>query len=225
MFVLLIRYQSVQIQLHIFLLVIVIGMMMMMMLRTKDKITTEQNNTEVNGEKKKRHAGNSLRNAIEYGRKMGWLPMSTGKSTDNNSDTNTTKLPADESESQEYVSQVSLGHHHQEYKTGRLSLLDDPLEYGRQMGWLPTSTRTISGNCINLLPANKDVTESKGEGAKKECVNQGSLEYYQEYYSEMEKDINTTLRTQTAIESVTQKKSNVVCPSALEYGRQMGWVP
>ena len=127
MFVLLIRYQSVQIQLHIFLLVIVIGMMMMMMLRTKDKITTEQNNTEVNGEKKKRHAGNSLRNAIEYGRKMGWLPMSTGKSTDNNSDTNTTKLPADESESQEYVSQVSLGHHHQEYKTGRLSLLDDPL--------------------------------------------------------------------------------------------------
>ena len=99
---------------------------MMMMLRTKDKITTEQNNTEVNGEKKKRHAGNSLRNAIEYGRKMGWLPMSTGKSTDNNSDTNTTKLPADESESQEYVSQVSLnllGHHHQEYKSGLSHLI------------------------------------------------------------------------------------------------------
>jgi len=67
----------------------------------KNKITTEQSNTEVDGEKKKRHAGYSLRNAIEYGRKMGWLSMSTGKSTDNNnnSDTNTTKLPADESES------------------------------------------------------------------------------------------------------------------------------
>ena len=37
----------------------------------KNKITTEQSNTEVDGEKKKRHAGYSLRSAIEYGRKMG----------------------------------------------------------------------------------------------------------------------------------------------------------
>jgi len=98
-------------------------------------------------------------------------------------------------------------------------------EYARQMGWLSASTRKISDNYINLLQADKDESQAKCEKTNKECVNQGSLECYQEYYSEMEKDINTTLRTQTAIESVTQKKSNVVRPSALEYGRQMGWVP
>ena len=93
------------------------------------------------------------------------------------------------------------------------------------MGWLSASTCKISDNYINLLQADKDESQAKCEKTNKECVNQGSLEYYQEYYSEMEKDINTTLHTQTAIESVTQKKSCVVCPSALEYGRQMGWVP
>ena len=175
----------------------------------------------------------SLDDPLEYGRQMGWLPTSTGKSNDNNSnsDTNTTNLlPADENESEsqakgkgtkakeECASQGSLEYH---LLTYRISVL----EYARRMGWLPTSTRAISDNYINLFPADKDETEPKGEGAKKECVSQGSLEYHQEYYSEMEKDINTTLRTQTAIESVTQKKSNVVRPSALEYGRQMGWVP
>ena len=95
------------------------------------------------------------------------------------------------------------------------------LEYGRQMGWLSTSASKISDTKnTTKLPAGESESKAKGEGTKAD-----SLEYHQGYYTEMQEDINTTLRTQTAIESVTQKKSNVVRPSALEYGRKMGWVP
>ena len=76
----------------------------------------------------------------------------------------------------------------------RLSALGDPLEYGRQMGWLSTSTTSKSSDNNSdtkttnfLLPLPADESESKakkeGEGAKKkEYVNQGSLEYHYEYY-------------------------------------------
>ena len=187
---------------------------------------------------------------LESRRQMGWLSFTTitHKSRDKNSDTNTTtkKLPADQSESQvkcegatkEYVSQGSLTlEYDQEHETGRLSSLEDPVEYGRQMGWLPTSKGRSSddddnnssdaNNTTNLLPAdeNESETKPKSEGAKKEYVGQETLEYHQEHYLQMEMDINTTLRTQTAIESVAQKKNCVVRPSALDFGRQMGRVP
>ena len=215
-----------------------------------NEITTSTDRTDVRSSNSLKRYGDSLRNMLESRRQMGWLSFTTitRKSRDNNSDTNTTttKLPADESESQvkcegatkEYVSQGSLTlEYDQEHETGRLSSLEDPVEYGRQMGWLPISTGRSSDDdnnnnsdantTTNLLPAdeNESETKPKSEGAKKEYVGQETLEYHQEHYLQMEMDINTTLRTQTAIESVAQKKNCVVRPSALDFGRQMGWVP
>ena len=106
----------------------------------------------------------------------------------------------------------------------------DMFEYGRQMKWLTASmtqrlrkSESSDNNGSKKPGADESEFQAKCEGAKKEYVSQGSLEYNEDD-SEMEKETNTT-PTQTAIESVTtQKKSHAVRPSALEYGRQMGWV-
>ena len=106
----------------------------------------------------------------------------------------------------------------------------DMFEYGRQMKWLTASmtqrlrkSESSDNNGSKKPGADDSEFQAKCEGAKKEYVSQGSLEYNEDD-SEMEKDTITT-PTQTAIESVTtQKKSHAVRPSALEYGRQMGWV-
>ena len=184
---------------------------------------------------------------LEYGRRMGWLTRTQSTTRDdkndqldNNTDrdTNTktstrsdvssqmrTNTPeSSDSDNNKLTSEESRTEVVGEKKKTRYS--DRISAFGRQMGWLSTSTGKSSDynnsdtNTTNLLPIDESESKAKGEGAKAD-----SLEYHQEYYSEMEKDINTTLRTQTAIESVTQKKSNVVRPSALEFGRKMGWVP
>ena len=143
-----------------------------------NQLTTEQSNTEVDGEKEKRYGdhSHSSRNVLENSAR-------------------------------------------------------DMFEYGRQMKWLTASmtqrlhkSESSDNNGSKKPGADESEFQAKCEDAKKEYVSQGSLEYNEDD-SEMEKDTNTT-PTQTAIESVTtQKKSHAVRPSALEYGRQMGWVP
>ena len=191
----------------------------------------------------------ALADPLEYGRRMGWLTKTQSTTRDdkndqldNNTDreaktstrsdadvssrmrTNTPESRSNDSDDNKLTSKESRTEVVGEKKKTRYS--DRISAFGRQMGWLSTSTGKSSDynnsdtNTTNLLPVDESETQAKGEGAKAD-----SLEYHEAYYSQLEKNERTSLRTQTATESISQKKCYVVRPSALEFGRKMGWVP
>ena len=188
----------------------------------------------------------ALADPLEYGRRMGWLTrtQSTTREDKNDQDNNmdrdtSTRSDADVSsrirtntpESRSSVSddnKLTSEESRTEVVGEKKKRYGDRISaFGRQMGWLSTSTGKSSDynnsdtNTTNLLPAvDESESKAKGEGAKAD-----SLEYHEAYYSELAKNERTSLRTQTATESISQKKCQVVRPSALEFGRKMGWVP
>ena len=118
--------------------------------------------------------------------------------------TNTPESRSSDSDDNKLTSEESRTEVVGEKKKTRYS--DRISAFGRQMGWLSTSTGKSSDynsetNTTNLLPIDESETQAKGEGAKAD-----SLEYHEAYYSELAKNERTSLRTQTATESVTQKK-------------------
>ena len=195
----------------------------------------------------------ALEDPLEYGRRMGWLSAPSNNNTrddknyerlgDNTTTSSTDRERTDvNSDSMSERANTPLSACDSDNDDNKLATTEESktcevdgskkkshvvrpsaLEYGRQMGWLSTSASKISDTKnTTKLPAGESESKAKGEGAKKELPHQGSLEYHEEYYSQLEK--KNTNNCQTQLELLSQKKSYVIRPSALEYGRQMGWL-
>ena len=116
----------------------------------------------------------------------------------------------------------------------RLSALEDPLEYGRRMGWLSAPSNNNTRDDKNYERLGDNTTTSSTDRERTDVNSDSMSERANTPLSACDSD-NDDNKLATTDESKTcevdgskkrkkEKKSHAVRPSALEYGRQMGWL-